>query len=430
MAQADAETLAEIARLSGAINRHKLGLPPLQQPSENSHNRTGRGRGRGRGRGSYYATRGASASIGPARNATGSLHRKLVLNNGSATTTAMSVKPNIASVSAAPSTAEEGIDDLQSSKTSSKGQPLAWTSAISRPTPYLQRTMMNDSNASDLPFNNRSAAVQSGQDIVINGLTFISDASGMKLVRKDSLVANSALTKTRQVDKSSNKAAMHKSTPVKTSVGGQSYVRTKSGNLLSVDLVKRRDLEAKNKRLNKLVETVKGVQKARSKDFLALVAEKKVECVADISRRLMDTEEGEKNAMPTTLVEPVNILDGSRKRSHDNISPSYEDQADSERKKLRVADGVQANDDFVTLVISDTESEEADGEDQDEDEVEGSDSSVESDELDDANIAVSAVNITQQQSAEAGSSPVHSKASDRFNRKASPEEGEESEDEQ
>ena len=146
--------------------------------------------------------------------------------------------------------------------------------------------------------------------------------------------------------------------------------------------------------------------------------------------RQMDTEEGEKNAMPTTLVEPVNILDGSRKRSHDNISPSYEDQADSERKKLRVADGVQANDDFVTLVISDTESEEADGEDQDEDEVEGSDSSVESDELDDANIAVSAVNITQQQSAEAGSSPVHSKASDRFNRKASPEEGEESEDEQ
>ena len=80
---------------------------------------------------------------------------------------------------------------------------------------------------------------------------------------RSALVANSALTKTRQVDKSSNKAAMHKSTPVKTSVGGQSYVRTKSGNLLSVDLVKRRDLEAKNKRLNKLVETVKGVQKAR-----------------------------------------------------------------------------------------------------------------------------------------------------------------------
>lgn len=54
------------------------------------------------------------------------------------------------------------------------------------------------------------------------------------------------------------------STPSKTSVGGQSFVRTKSGNLISVDLVKKRELEAKRKRLDDLLGVVKNVQKARS----------------------------------------------------------------------------------------------------------------------------------------------------------------------
>lgn len=52
-------------------------------------------------------------------------------------------------------------------------------------------------------------------------------------------------------------------TPSKTNIGGEAYVRTKSGNLISASLVKKRELEAKKKRLDQLVGVIKSVQGAR-----------------------------------------------------------------------------------------------------------------------------------------------------------------------
>lgn len=150
-------------------------------------------------------------------------------------------------------------------------------------------------------------------------------------------------------------------------------------------------------------------------------------------------EEGkaDKNTMTSTIVENVDIPTATRKRSHDNANSDNENGRDLEKKKLRLGDVMQANDDFVTLVISDTESEDDDeGESESEDIDENAeDSSVESDELadptadapDDHRDLVTPVisnsfdlNQVQYQSR---------KASDRFNRKATPEDGEESEDE-
>lgn len=104
--------------------------------------------------------------------------------------------------------------------------------------------------------------VKQGNVIIINGVTFVSDASGRKLVRKDSNNQLDTKGKGRAIDDSNNNANM--STPSKTSIDGQAYVRTKSGNLISTAVLKKRqEMAAKKKRINELVAVAKNVQKAR-----------------------------------------------------------------------------------------------------------------------------------------------------------------------
>lgn len=138
----------------------------------------------------------------------------------------------------------------------------------------------------------KNAKINPGREVVINGIIFIADAKGKKLVRKScrllgkeqgphkpahsasltplttlslacaSLCRSTATMQTNSAVATGNPTEST-STPSKTSIDGQFYVRTKSGNLISSDLVKKRELEAKKKRLDHLVGVIKGVQKAR-----------------------------------------------------------------------------------------------------------------------------------------------------------------------
>lgn len=108
--------------------------------------------------------------------------------------------------------------------------------------------------------------IKQGNEIIINGVTFVSDASGRKLVRKDSHSNNnSSKIDTKGKGKMAEITnAEATSTPSKTSIDGQAYVRTKSGNLISTAVLKKRqEMAEKKKRINELVAVAKNVQKAR-----------------------------------------------------------------------------------------------------------------------------------------------------------------------
>lgn len=102
--------------------------------------------------------------------------------------------------------------------------------------------------------------IKQGNEIIINGVTFVSDSSGRKLVRKDSSSRLDIKGKGKALLDDNNTT----STPSKTSIDGQAYVRTKSGNLISTAVLKKRqEMAAKKKRINDLVAVAKNVQKAR-----------------------------------------------------------------------------------------------------------------------------------------------------------------------
>jgi hypothetical protein len=111
-----------------------------------------------------------------------------------------------------------------------------------------------------------SFAKSTNGELTINGVTFIADRTGRKLVRKES--ESSSTNAIAAVDvKGKGKAISDDSsasTPSKTSINGQAYVRTKSGNLISTAVLKKRqELAAKKKRISDLVGIARTVQKAR-----------------------------------------------------------------------------------------------------------------------------------------------------------------------
>ncbi|KAL8280389.1 hypothetical protein RQP46_007306 [Phenoliferia psychrophenolica] len=102
-----------------------------------------------------------------------------------------------------------------------------------------------------------------GTEYTVDGVVFISDARGTKLVRK---LGGGTPTLPLTTSTSS-------STPRRTSVSGTQYIRTKSGNLVSLefarkrkDALERKAIEDKKDRLDRLVGIVKGVQGAREEN--------------------------------------------------------------------------------------------------------------------------------------------------------------------
>ncbi|GAA5992879.1 hypothetical protein JCM11641_001371 [Rhodosporidiobolus odoratus] len=243
----DAAVLAEIARLSSAIQHHKT-APTLY------HNPRGRGRGRGRGASSAHHTSGQ--------------HRNK-------TWTAPGVAPL-----AVP--------------TSVKGSRSGTTTPVdSRPTTPF------DSNAAVTHFPNVPApahaaggttpvrnkmeslrvdadAGQKKREVVIDGVVFEADARGNKLVRKPGADPSSASDPSSSSIAAPGPSSPSLSTPRRTSHLGTTYIRTKNGNLVSLAFARKRkqqtearkqveaEMTAKGERLDRLVGIVKGVQGARN----------------------------------------------------------------------------------------------------------------------------------------------------------------------
>ncbi|GAA5842517.1 hypothetical protein JCM9279_003605 [Rhodotorula babjevae] len=238
----DAAVLAEIARLSSAIEQRKAsGSTP---PYRGSYRGRG-GRGRGRGaptavhRNATWVAPGLSGASTPAttsaaptepvsRSATpvgGFRNQVLVLN-----------KP--ADASANPSSAPS------SAPTSRRPSPAPPVDTTPKPPPPPR-------------------------EVVIGGVVFVADQRGNKLVRKPDADPSA-------VAAASTPSSPSVSTPKRTSHLGTTYIRTKAGNLVSLAFARRRkevadarkskedEMRDKGERLEGLVGVVRGVQAARN----------------------------------------------------------------------------------------------------------------------------------------------------------------------
>ncbi|ORY92833.1 hypothetical protein BCR35DRAFT_349148 [Leucosporidium creatinivorum] len=238
--------LAEIARLTGAIAEHKSGA---SSHSHSSYPTRGRGgRGGSRGRGSYSSTpfHRNSTWVAPGRPSSSS-------NNSRSGT----------------STPNNNLDSTTAPIASTSTSAPTPTPAVIVPVPpggFRNRTLvLNGTGASSTstPSTPKPAPPppppKEAVEVVIGGATFVADPRGNKLVRK-----------TGPSSSTTTPSAPQDSTPKRTSVSGTTYIRTKSGNLVSLDFARQRKesnerkaLALKKDRLDRLVGIVKEGQVAR-----------------------------------------------------------------------------------------------------------------------------------------------------------------------
>ncbi|KAK4703501.1 hypothetical protein P7C70_g2717, partial [Phenoliferia sp. Uapishka_3] len=251
----ESTVLAEIKRLQDSINHHKATL------AEGGAPRGSRGayRGRGRGRGAPTHTHRNTTWVAPGRQ----------LPSGVATPTD-------------PLTSAQPLVPVQ--------VPLSTPVPVSVPVGgFRNKTLIlnqpnlapSTSASADLSTPKRATpvAIQPGTEYIVDGVVFVSDARGNKLVRKPGALMPPSLVRLVSSDNLLLSAGTSllvagtpdSSTPRRTSVSGMQYIRTKSGNLVSLEFARKRKeamekgvLQDKKDRLDRLVGIVKGVQDARS----------------------------------------------------------------------------------------------------------------------------------------------------------------------
>lgn len=95
-------------------------------------------------------------------------------------------------------------------------------------------------------------------EVIVDGVVFEFDESGTKLVKKDPQPTAEEREETSQPDSS---------TPLRTSVDGRKFIRTKTGNLISQELLEKRREARKNseklKRLGEMGRDIGSHQKMR-----------------------------------------------------------------------------------------------------------------------------------------------------------------------
>lgn len=211
----NAELLAQIAQLAGAINKHKIhaaGYPLVS-----------RGRGRGKSyQTSYHRPAPTYYPNGvPAqqtfRHPAPSVNKKLVLNG-----------PNKIA-SSDPSIAKSA----KSAIIPSAPQPPKMT------TGSHHKTLILNGVQPARPSSSTSKPV-AGKRMSINGVAFVRDPSGRKLIREGVDISPSTPI--------SGSSAKFVFTPKRLQVDGVEYVRTKSGNLVRAELVRKKLLEIAEKR--------------------------------------------------------------------------------------------------------------------------------------------------------------------------------------
>ncbi|BGP16140.1 hypothetical protein JCM10213v2_004135 [Rhodosporidiobolus nylandii] len=257
----DADVLAEIARLTSAIQQHRA-TPPFAP----------RGRGRGRGRGGYTGGRGAAkaAGAGQHRNATWTAPGVAPLPparrsgtstpvEGSSTAVASGSRPVTPGAGLAPFAASQGLPGRSGGVTPVSAQ-------------------MGNLGLGAAAGKGKEKAPQQQQgerEVVIDGVVFVADARGNKLVRKPDADPSDVLPPSPSPAAPGSPSLT--GTPKRTSHLGTTYIRTKSGNLVSLAFARKRkeqadarrkveeEMRAKGERLDKLVGIVKGYTATRTK---------------------------------------------------------------------------------------------------------------------------------------------------------------------
>ncbi|GAA5851126.1 hypothetical protein JCM8547_004139 [Rhodosporidiobolus lusitaniae] len=238
----DAAVLAEIARLSSAIEQHKTAPSQSSRPFYAPRGRGGfRGRGRGGRGGSSSSSRTttiphcnatwvapgltpSSAALGGSRSGTTTpVESSFSGASGSRPTTpAPSLKPSLASVNC--STRFDAPVEKVSLQVASGGT-----------TPVRRAVEALDFSEG----GGKGKAVQRGveREVVIDGVVFVADVRGRKLVRRPEAVPSTFSTLPTDSPAPDSPST---NTPKRASHLGTTYIRTKSGNLVSLAFARKR----------------------------------------------------------------------------------------------------------------------------------------------------------------------------------------------
>lgn len=99
-------------------------------------------------------------------------------------------------------------------------------------------------------------------EVIIDGVVFVFDESGSKLVKKPVQPSNED-PKDEEPDASTSTSKA----PLRTSINGQAFVRTKGGNLISAELAEKRkqqkESQAKLRKMEKLGQQIGQNEKVR-----------------------------------------------------------------------------------------------------------------------------------------------------------------------
>ncbi|SYW76089.1 uncharacterized protein UBRO2_01160 [Ustilago bromivora] len=303
---------AEIAKLSGAIQTHKE--HQHQQPHRPPYNASFAPRGRGyysgagtssyRGayngaRGGYHASasapagrgRGRGTAIIPPRNRTlvfNDLKAKAASDAASGAATSGDAAGDVSKIVGTNTSTSAPTDGWVKRKTT-HNMSLVSASTFQRTEPArlaaLEATRKAKAEAkvaSSSSAHGKKAApgkptkpssVRRGDnmgEVVIDGVVFEFDPSGTKLVKKalqpssSSDIAHGNIPSTSTTSNPSSSAVV----PLKTSINGQDYIRTKRGNLISADLLAKRraqrEAQAKMGRLDEMVGQISAIQATRN----------------------------------------------------------------------------------------------------------------------------------------------------------------------
>lgn len=303
---------AEIAKLSGAIQTHKEQQnhqPPSYQLYGGGYASRGRGyyptastssRGAYNGaRGGYHAPtapgrgRGRGATSVPPRN------RTLILNEAASkppSQTSAAVSPSgstdkkDSSLTSNRAAAPAGSTDGWVKRKSTHNMSLVSASTFQRTEPArlaaLEATRKAKAQAKAASTSSTakasrgrpakaSSSVRRGDnmgEVVIDGVVFEFDPSGTKLVKKavqpSVSVDASASTSVSEAGAGPSTPVTSTVVPLKTSINGQDYIRTKRGNLISAELLAKRkaqrEAQAKMGRLDKMVGQISAIQATRN----------------------------------------------------------------------------------------------------------------------------------------------------------------------
>ncbi|SNX87422.1 uncharacterized protein MEPE_06132 [Melanopsichium pennsylvanicum] len=286
---------AEIAKLSGAIQTHKQQHHQPSYPSNGHASSQSRGpypasstsyrgwvavSGRGRGRVRRAATI-------PPRN------RTLVLNDSNSTpaastrhdtageNSATAKAPDTAmGATTTPASASGASEDGWIKRKSTHNLSLVSSSTFARTEPArlaaLEATRKAKATASSSASSLKktkstkpSSSVRRGDnmgEVVIDGVVFEFDPSGSKLVKK--AVQPSSFSSLSEAHASTSADKAPSAVPLKTSINGEEYIRTKRGNLISTNVLAKRKAQreaaAKMGRLDKMVSQISSIQATRN----------------------------------------------------------------------------------------------------------------------------------------------------------------------